>query len=56
MMLASLLIPLRPLPPLCFGGDTKPGPTPNLLAIRVGRAETIAKGVIEHAVILVENG
>jgi hypothetical protein len=26
------------------------------LAIRVGRAETAAKGVIEHAVILVENG
>ncbi|MBL8858128.1 MAG: amidohydrolase family protein [Planctomycetes bacterium] len=28
----------------------------DLLAIRVGRAETVAKGVIEHAVILVENG
>jgi imidazolonepropionase-like amidohydrolase len=28
----------------------------DLLAIRVGRAETISKGVIEHAVILVENG
>ncbi|MCY2959215.1 MAG: amidohydrolase family protein [Planctomycetota bacterium] len=26
------------------------------LAIRVGRAETVAKGVIEHAVILVEDG
>lgn len=53
MMLASLLIPLLPL---SLGGDTKPGPTPNLLAIRVGKAETIAKGTIEHAVILVENG
>jgi len=31
-------------------------PTPNLFALRVGRAETIAKGVIEHAVILVEGG
>ena len=30
--------------------------TPNLFAIRVGRAETIAKGTIEHAVILVEGG
>lgn len=27
-----------------------------LLAIRVGRAETVSKGVIEHAVILVEDG
>lgn len=31
-------------------------PTPNLFALRVGRAETIGKGVIEHAVILVEGG
>ncbi len=29
---------------------------PSLLAIRVGRAETIAKGTLEHAVILVEDG
>lgn len=50
MMLASFLFPL------ILAGDAKPGPTPNLLAIRVGKAETIAKGVIEHAVILVENG
>jgi hypothetical protein len=28
----------------------------DLLAIRVGRAETVSKGVIEHAVILVEGG
>lgn len=28
----------------------------DLLAIRVGRAETVSKGVIEHAVIFVENG
>jgi amidohydrolase family protein len=28
----------------------------DLLAIKVGRAETVAHGVIEHAVILVENG
>jgi imidazolonepropionase-like amidohydrolase len=28
----------------------------DLLAIRVGRAETISKGVIEHAVVFVENG
>jgi len=31
-------------------------PTPSLLAIRVGRAETIAKGTLRHAVILIENG
>ncbi len=36
-------------------GDAPP-PTPSLLAIRVGRAETIAKGAIENAVILIENG
>ena len=28
--------------------------TPNLFALRVGRAETVSKGVIEHAVILVD--
>jgi len=28
----------------------------DLLAIRVGRAETVSQGTIEHAVILVENG
>jgi imidazolonepropionase-like amidohydrolase len=28
----------------------------DLLAVRVGRAETVSKGVIEHAVILVEDG
>lgn len=28
----------------------------DLLAIRVGRAETVSKGVIEHAVVFVENG
>jgi hypothetical protein len=30
--------------------------TPSLFALRVGRAETVSKGVIEHAVILVEGG
>ncbi len=33
-----------------------PAPDPGTLAIRVGRAETATKGVIEHAVILVEDG
>ena len=28
----------------------------DLLAIRVGKAETISQGTIEHAVILVEGG
>ena len=36
-------------------GDVRP-PTPSLLAIRVGRAETIAKGTLENAVVLIENG
>ncbi|TAJ17716.1 MAG: hypothetical protein EPO68_08985 [Planctomycetota bacterium] len=31
-------------------------PLPSLYALRVGRAETIAHGTIEHAVVLVENG
>jgi len=31
-------------------------PLPSLFAIRVGRAETIAKGTLQHAVILVEDG
>ncbi len=30
--------------------------TPNLLAIKVGRAETISQGTLEHAVILIEDG
>ena len=33
-----------------------PVPTGDLLAIRVGHAETASQGAIEHAVILVENG
>jgi len=33
-----------------------PPADPGILAIRVGRAETATKGVIEHAVILVEDG
>jgi len=39
---------------------TPPSPVPgkagDLLAIRVGKAESIAHGTLEHAVILVENG
>jgi hypothetical protein len=31
-------------------------PLPSLYALRVGRAETIAHGTVEHAVVLVENG
>jgi len=33
-----------------------PAPAGDILAIRVGRAETISQGTIEHAVILVEGG
>jgi imidazolonepropionase-like amidohydrolase len=42
-----------------FAAHADPGSAPagsDLLAIRVGRAETATKGVIEHAVILVEGG
>jgi hypothetical protein len=45
LLLASVAIP-NPSPPAAGGA----------LAIRVGRAETATKGVIEHAVILVEDG
>jgi hypothetical protein len=44
---------------LALGASADPAvraPTSSLLAIRVGRAETAAKGTIEHAVILVEGG
>lgn len=50
MMFAALLLTFTgPI------GDVRP-PTPSLLAIRVGRAETIAKGTLENAVVLIENG
>lgn len=39
-----------------FADPAPPAPAGGLLAIRVGRAETATKGVIEHAVILVEDG
>lgn len=39
-----------------FADPTPTDPTSSLLAIRVGRAETAAKGVLLHAVILVEGG
>jgi hypothetical protein len=46
MILIHLLLALAP-------AATAPA---DLLAIRVGRAETVSKGAIEHAVILVEGG
>lgn len=52
-------IPRAPLSLLLAGALAAPAaadPGGDLLAIRVGRAETIAAGVIEHAVILVEDG
>ena len=54
MILPSLLLASAPL--LAVPPDTGGASTPGLLAIRVGRAETVSKGVIEHAVILVEGG
>lgn len=45
--------------PLALGASPRPADpsaSSDLLAIRVGRAETAAKGTIEHAVILVEGG
>lgn len=50
MMLAAFFLTLTGA-----AGDVRP-PTPSLLAIRVGKAETIAKGTLENAVVLIENG
>lgn len=58
MNLSILLLVSSAMP----GPIPRPGPGPmspgafGALAIRVGRAETATKGVIEHAVILVEDG
>jgi len=49
MTLTTLLLaamPVSALPPV----------TPDLLAIKVGKAETIDQGTLEHAVILIEDG
>ena len=62
-MMISTLLMAAVLFPQDGTQEAKPAsPTPSaqhkggLLAIRVGRAETAAKGAIEHAVILVEDG
>ena len=51
MMFSTLLLAGAAL----VGPDPGP-PRSDLLAIRVGRAYTVNQGVLEHAVILVENG
>jgi hypothetical protein len=50
MILPSILLAFAPV------GWTPPASTSDFYAIRVGRAETVSKGTIEHAVILVEGG
>jgi hypothetical protein len=45
-----MLLSLVPTLALC------PAPPGDLLAVRVGRAETVSHGTIEHAVIVVEDG
>jgi hypothetical protein len=49
LSLTAALAPLAPAPAQEARGS-------DLVAIRVGRAETVANGTIEHAVILVEGG
>ncbi|HKX46600.1 MAG TPA: amidohydrolase family protein [Planctomycetota bacterium] len=49
------------LPSLALGllstvGQAETAPLPDVYALRVGRAETIANGTLEHAVVLVESG
>ena len=52
MILSSFLLGLLPAAPAVSAAPA----AADLLAIRVGRAETVTKGVIEHAVILEEGG
>ncbi len=49
MILNAILLALAPASPAIT-------PTSDLLAIRVGRAETASQGSLEHAVILIEGG
>ncbi len=51
MILSTLL--LSSLPAVAPAQDTH---LPDVYALRVGRAETIANGAVEHAVVLVESG
>lgn len=52
MSFQSILLTLTPMMSAALGAP----PAVDLYAIRVGRAETVSKGTIENAVILVENG
>jgi Amidohydrolase family len=52
MILQTLFLGLAAAP----AAAQQPSTLPGLFAIRVGRAETIAKGTLQHAVILVEGG
>ena len=49
MTLTTLLLAALP-------AAAAPPTTPDLLAIKVGKAETIDQGTLEHAVILIEDG
>jgi len=49
MTLTTLLLAALPV-------TAAPPATPDLLAIKVGKAETIDQGTLEHAVILIEDG
>jgi len=55
MSTGTILLALAPFG-LTTGTGAAAAPAGDLLAIRVGRAETVSHGTIEHAVILVENG
>jgi hypothetical protein len=55
--LAAISVPFSAgFAPATPNASTAAPPAGDLLAIRVGRAETVSHGTIEHAVILVENG
>ncbi|MCB0913945.1 MAG: hypothetical protein KDB60_20250, partial [Propionibacteriaceae bacterium] len=53
---AAAVDPARPAPTAAPVAPVAPVAPTGLVAWRVGRAETVANGTIEHAVILVEDG
>lgn len=56
MILNTILMAASPMLPSMPGTATSAAATPDILAVKVGRAETVSDGTIPNAVILIENG